>query len=90
MSNDYIAEEKPKSSDFGDCLAGWKRKSEWSDQRICDATGLDRTTVAAIRLGRNRPQWRTRVLLWEKLPGFRRFCKEHAPQVLEKFMDGAL
>lgn len=78
--SDYIS-----TWSFGEALAHWKREAGWSDTRICDKTGLDRTTVAAIRNGKNEPQWRTRVLLWEKLPGFRTYCRKHAPHVLDRF-----
>jgi hypothetical protein len=72
---------------FAEALTTWKRKSEWSDQRIADATGLHRDTVQEIRLGRNTPQWRTKVTLFENLPGFRAFCKIHAPAALERYVE---
>jgi len=85
---DYVTPIKHniiKVAEFGNILTLWKTESGWSDQRIIDATGLDRTTVAAIRRNKSIPQWRTRKLLWDKLPGFRKLCQQEAPHLLERY-----
>ncbi len=67
---------------FGESLTRWKQESGWSDDRIAQATGLHRTTVAALRLGRNAPQWRTQRLCLDRLPGFRNYCDLYAPGIM--------
>lgn len=56
-------------SPFVRALTEWMRKHSYSDERLAPLVGLDRKTIARLRLGRNKPRLRT-VYLLLNLPGF--------------------